>query len=149
MMKLNWVRVSEPKRVLARGLMLLSTLLFMGSAFASSDPEPVAAATLTDIATNITSIFPSFVELVVAICYVAGIGFAAAGVMKFKQHKDNPTQVPLGGPVAMIFIAAALIYIPTLIQATGQSVFGTGEEGVGSAAGKDPFDSSASGSTGS
>jgi len=99
-----------------------------------------AAASLTDIANNITAIFPSFINLVVAVCYVAGMGFAAAGVMKFKQHKDNPTQVPLSGPVVMIFIAAALIYLPTLLTATGTSVFGTSEKSaVGGVSGQDPF----------
>jgi len=136
--------LSGIKRVAITGLMLLSTLLFTGSVFAADPPaEPTGAENLVDIAENITNIFPSFVELVVAICYVAGIGFAAAGVMKFKQHKDNPTQVPLGGPVAMVFIAAALIYIPTLIQSTGMSVFGLGGEGVGGAAGTDPFEDDA------
>ena len=33
-------------------------------------------------------------------------------IFKFKQHKDNPTQVPVGTPVAMLAISAALVFLP-------------------------------------
>jgi len=156
MVTFQTMQSSNWRRIAISWMLVLATLLFTSGAFAtaasnsgssSASSGPVQAKSLTDIATNVTTIFPAFVNLVVAICYAAGIGFAAAGVMKFKQHKDNPTQVPLGGPVAMIFIAAALIYMPTLIQSTGQSVFGTTDaSSVGSAEGKDPFATTSSGS---
>jgi hypothetical protein len=42
---------------------------------------------------------PDFVELaqsITAISYRAGFAFVIAAIFKFKQHKDNPTQSPLG-----------------------------------------------------
>jgi intracellular multiplication protein IcmD len=125
-------KISSRKSVLCAVLAVTALVsLFSVGAFAETK-------TLGDMADNLTKVFPSFVKLVVAISYIAGIGFAAAGIMKFKQHKDNPTQVPLGGPIAMIFIAAALIYLPTIIQSTGATVFG-GDGKTGSAVGVDPF----------
>ena len=149
MVTFQTMQSSNWRRIAISWMLVLATLLFTSGAFAtaasnsgssSASSGPVQAKSLTDIATNVTTIFPAFVNLVVAICYAAGIGFAAAGVMKFKQHKDNPTQVPLSGPVVMIFIAAALIYLPTLLTATGTSVFGTSEKSaVGGVSGQDPF----------
>lgn len=102
----------------------LSLLLFTGQAFATEAPEGSIGA----LATNIIDSLASVQDMLIAVCYIAGVGFAGAGIFKFKQHKDNPTQVPLGGPIAMIFIAAALIYLPTVITATGTTIFGGGTE---------------------
>jgi intracellular multiplication protein IcmD len=38
--------------------------------------------------------------------------------MKFKQHKDNPTQTPIGTPIALVFIAAALLFLPSILGVT-------------------------------
>jgi hypothetical protein len=46
--------------------------------------------------------------------------------MKFKQHKDNPTQVPVGTPVSMIVMGASLMFAGNFITPLGQSIFGTG-----------------------
>jgi len=78
---------------------------------------------LGDIADNITGTFSKLVGLVIAVSYIAGIGFAVAGIMKFKQHQDNPTQVPLSGPITMVFIAAALVWLPSVLGTIGQTVF--------------------------
>jgi intracellular multiplication protein IcmD len=46
--------------------------------------------------------------------------------MKFKQHKDNPTQIPIGTPIALVFVAGALLFLPTVLSVTGATLFGTG-----------------------
>ena len=62
-------------------------------------------------------------QLLQGIALVAGIGFAIAAIFKFKQHKDNPTQIPVGTPIALVFIGAALIFLPALVKTTGASLF--------------------------
>jgi hypothetical protein len=37
---------------------------------------------------------------------------------------DNPTQIPIGTPIALIFIAAALIFLPTIFNVAGGTIFG-------------------------
>jgi hypothetical protein len=39
-------------------------------------------------------------------------------------HKDNPAQVPVSQPVAVLFVAPGLIFTPSLIQAAGPTTFG-------------------------
>ena len=50
------------------------------------------ARDLGQFATNLGTAFPIAVRLMVASCYLAGIGFALASAYKFKQYKDNPTK---------------------------------------------------------
>jgi len=100
------------------------------SAFA----EAGDAMTLADVAKNITDGMANLVRLITAISFVMGFGFAAAAILKFKAHKDNPAQIPVGTPIALLFIAAALIYLPSLYGAIGDTVFGTGKV-AGSASG--------------
>jgi intracellular multiplication protein IcmD len=62
--------------------------------------------------------------------YLAGLGFAIGAIMKFKQHKDNPTQIPIGTPIALIFIAAALLFLPSILGVAGSTMFGKGQATV-------------------
>ena len=67
--------------------------------------------TVGDMAESITSSYDSLAQLVTAASYVAGTAFAAASILKFKSHKDNPTQIPIGTPIAMEAVAAALLFL--------------------------------------
>lgn len=82
------------------------------------------AETLGTIATTVIKSFIGIARLITAGSYLAGAAFAMGAIMKFKQHKDNPTQNPVGTPIALVFIAAALMFLPTLYNAAGVTVFG-------------------------
>lgn len=84
------------------------------------------AQTLGDMASQITSSFESLAKLITAGSYLAGLAFAIGAIMKFKQHKDNPTQIPIGTPIALVFIAAALLFLPSILGVTGATMFGHG-----------------------
>ena len=77
-----------------------------------------------NVASNITSTFSNVSKLVTGGAYVAGLGFAVGAIMKFKMHKDNPQSTPIGTPVALVFIAAALVFLPTALETTGATMFG-------------------------
>jgi intracellular multiplication protein IcmD len=80
---------------------------------------------LGGIATQVTSNLASVAKLITAASYVAGMGFAVGSIVKFKAHKDNPTQVTIGMPIALLFIGAALIFVPSVFGSAGQTLFGT------------------------
>ncbi|MBN2690014.1 MAG: type IV secretion protein IcmD [Gammaproteobacteria bacterium] len=79
--------------------------------------------TIGDIAQNITSSFKEIGKLMFATAYLAGFGFVIAAIFKFKQHKDNPTQIPMGTPIAMLVIGVALIFLPSIIGPAGSTIF--------------------------
>ena len=87
-------------------------------------PTLVFSETLGDVAGNVTQSLGNVAKLIVAGSYVAGIGFALMGLLKFKAHKDQPQQVPLSQPIVLIAIAACLIYLPSVIKMAGTTLWG-------------------------
>ncbi len=83
------------------------------------------------VATTITSQFGPVAKAITAGAYVSGFGFSLAAIMKFKAHKDNPQQIPIGTPIALLFIAVALIFIPSLMKMGGRTIFGSGMKAGG------------------
>jgi intracellular multiplication protein IcmD len=89
--------------------------------------QNAAAGNLTvgGMASQITGSFTSLTKLITAGSYLAGLGFSIGAIMKFKQHKDNPTQITIGTPIALTFIAAALLFLPSILGVTGSTMFGS------------------------
>lgn len=88
--------------------------------------EASAAQSLGGVASSITGSFNSVTKLITAGSYLAGLGFSISAIMKFKQHKDNPTQITVGTPIALLFIAAALLFLPSVLNVAGETLFGGG-----------------------
>lgn len=105
---------------LSVGLMLIAD-----SAFAQS------TMTLGGMASQIVGSFENLTKLITAASYLAGLGFAIGAIMKFKQHKDNPSNIPIGTPIALLFIAAALLFLPTILGIAGSTMFGSEGETAG------------------
>ena len=84
-----------------------------------------ATYSLGTVASTVVGSFTNLTKLITACSYLAGIGFSIGSIMKFKQHKDNPTQIPVGTPIALLFIGGALLFLPTVLGVTGQTLFGT------------------------
>ena len=97
--------------------------LFVSSwAFAvTSDSKGVGG-----VAANVVSTFANLAKLITAGSFVAGMGFAIGAILKFKAHKDNPQQIPVGTPIALVFIAAALIFLPQIFTTAGHTLFQSG-----------------------
>jgi hypothetical protein len=47
---------------------------------------------------------------------------SAAQIVEFKAHKDNPTQTPISKPIALLFVGAALIFLPSVFSVDGQAL---------------------------
>ena len=81
---------------------------------------------LGDVGTEVTKSMSGVAKLITAASYVAGVGFAMMGMLKFKAHKDNPTQVSLSQPIVLLCIAAGLVFLPNIISTGGQTIWGDG-----------------------
>ena len=95
------------------GLMLLTSVCEAGPSLS-----------LGGMSSSITGSLTSVTKLITAGAYLAGLAFSIGAIMKFKQHKDNPQQTPIGNPIALVFIAAALLFLPTILGITGSTMFG-------------------------
>ena len=99
----------------------------VGSVVASSNAMATTALSLGGVASMITSSFSNVTLLITGGSYLAGIAFSIGAIMKFKHHKDNPTQIPIGTPISLLFIAAALLFLPSVLGTAGQTIFGGGK----------------------
>ncbi len=79
---------------------------------------------LKGIADTIAENMKALAGLVGQVAFLAGMLFFVSAIFKFKQHKDNPTQVPVGTPLSMLAISAALMFMGNFIQPLGQTLFG-------------------------
>lgn len=84
-----------------------------------------AASGVGAVAAQVTSNIANIAKLITAASYVAGMAFAVGAIVKFKAHKDNPTQITIGQPIALLFVGAALIFAPTVFKVSGGTLFGS------------------------
>jgi intracellular multiplication protein IcmD len=99
------------------------------SIFAAQDQN------LTTLSKAVTEQLGTVAILLSATAYVTGVGFALTGILQFKTHKENPQQVPLSKPVVSVIVAACLLFLPTLLNISGSSLFGSSAKNSATAAG--------------
>ena len=96
--------------------------------FAASGVE----AGIAGVAQTATSNLLSVAQLVTAGSYLGGMGIGVVAIVKFKAHKENSTQVPISQPIALLFISAALLFIPSVFSSAGHTLFVSGQQaGIG------------------
>ena len=101
---------------------IISFLLFTALVLLSQ--QSYASTTFGSMASSMTATCSNIGLMITGGSYIGGLAFSIGAIMKFKQHKDNPTQVPIGTPIALVFIAAALLFLPSILSVTGQTMFG-------------------------
>jgi uncharacterized membrane protein HdeD (DUF308 family) len=83
------------------------------------------SSTIGDLAFNLISQAPAWELLITAVTYLIGISFIISGVIKIKNHRDAPQQVPLLAPIIFLIVGAFLIYFPSTIQILAETIFGS------------------------
>jgi intracellular multiplication protein IcmD len=105
-----------------------------------------AHANIGNMAESINNTFTQIAALVGGGAYLVGLIFIVFGLFKFKQHRDNPQQIPIGTPFTMMGIGVLLVFLPTLITQTGSTIFSSGTtSGGASGSGFDDIGGSSSG----
>ncbi len=82
------------------------------------------ALSLGCIANRMTGGATTLVDLLLGLSFVSGWGFIIAAIFKFKQVRENPTQVPVSTPFAFLLTAMLLIFIPGLMSTGAITIFG-------------------------
>jgi hypothetical protein len=97
---------------------------FVVSILASTDAH-AAANNFSTIAQNITNSISSIPGLITALAYLLGILLCVLGIMKIKDHVENPGNTPLKDGAIRLLIGGALFALPMLTEAMFESI-GTG-----------------------
>ena len=105
---------------------ILKTTLLVGALIAT---QSLLATTtqpnLGDVAGNVTGSFKQIAGLIFGFAQIAGVGFGCAAIFKFKQHKDNPTQIPISTAFALLFVSVLLVFLPGIYKPAGLTIFGS------------------------
>jgi len=82
-----------------------------------------SGTTIGTVAQNVTTTLSNVAKLITALSYVLGTALAIIAIMKFKAHKEAPTQVPLSTAVFLLLVSILLIFSPTVFQIGGGTLF--------------------------
>ena len=69
------------------------------------------------IAANIIGGISSIPGFITALAYIMGVLFAVLGILKIKDHVENPSQTQLKDGAIRLAVGGALFAIPILLQA--------------------------------
>lgn len=85
---------------------------------------PPSISDLGDMSCLLISQMDDIAALFVALSFICGIATVINSLFKFKQQRENPTQIPIATPIVMFFTGIFLIYLPSIIDTGQYSVFG-------------------------
>lgn len=75
-----------------------------------------------DIARNITESIEELPGLLAGIAYMVGILMGVLGVMKIKDHVENPTQTPMKDGAIRLAAGGALFALPIVFEAMNETI---------------------------
>lgn len=83
-----------------------------------------------DIAGLVQDQFGSFADLIGVIAFVAGIVIVLMGLIKFRQHSQNPQDpsAKMSSAFTLLFIGGAMVALPTVAGVGIASLFGGNAE---------------------
>ncbi len=90
-----------------------------------------AGNNFSSIATNIAASIADLPGLLSALSYLFGILLGVLGVMKIKDHVENPTQTPLKDGAVRLLAGGALFALPIMFEAMTETL-NAGTVGAGS-----------------
>ncbi len=74
------------------------------------------------IAVNITNSISTLPALISALAYLFGVLLSVLGIMKIKDHVENPTQTPLKDGAIRLAAGGALFAIPIIMEAMYETI---------------------------
>ncbi len=107
------------------GILFLGVISTAAMAKGGGGGSDTTAMSLSAISDNISGSVDEIAVILNAICTIAGVGFVIAGIFKFQQHRNNPTQHTVWHAIAPILIGVALGILPHLLTTTNKAVFGS------------------------
>lgn len=103
----------------------LGAAMTLGLIAASDNAHAAAGNNFSNIAENISKSISDLPGLLAALAYLFGILLAVLGIMKIKDHVENPSNTPLKDGAIRLLAGGALFAIPIISEAMFSTV-GTG-----------------------
>lgn len=104
---------------------MISTMLLPMSTLLA-DQQNKKVNTIGEMLNNLVTHMGDVRNLMMIVTIIAGFSIVITSIFKFKQVKDNPTQIPIGTPFSLLAVGVMLIFLPQLIKPAAESLFGGG-----------------------
>jgi hypothetical protein len=102
----------------------------VAGAMLSSDPAFAAAAggnnNFSSIASNVTSSIASVPGLLTGLAYMFGILLGVLGILKIKDHVENPSQTPIKDGAIRLAAGGALFALPIVYESMTNTIGANG-----------------------
>ena len=99
-------------------------------AIVSTAQKAEAANNFGNIAQNINGSISLLPSLISSLAYLFGVLLAVLGVMKLKDHVENPSQTPLKDAAIRLLCGGALFSLPIILEAMTSTI----DDGTGAGA---------------
>lgn len=96
-----------------------------GAEDAAAQTPPASGQDFSDIAENITTSIASLPGLLTGVAYMLGILLGVLGILKIKDHVENPTQTPLQHGAIRLVAGGGLFALPIVFEAM-ETTLGSG-----------------------
>lgn len=113
--KFNPVKILKSQ--VARGLYTMSAAFTVGLV-ANIGSANAAGNDFGDIAENIIESLESLPGLISGLAYLGGLGFGVLGILKIKDHVDNPQQTQLKDGAVRLAAGGSLFALPIIYEAS-------------------------------
>ncbi len=112
------------KRALYRKLLLAQAAVTVGLMAGSEDAYAAPGNDFSDIAENMISSIEALPGLLTGLAYMMGLLLGVLGVLKVKDHVENPSQTALKDGAIRMASGGALFALPIVFEAM-QTTIGT------------------------
>lgn len=117
----------NPKRL---GVTVFSA--FLVGVISVPNEAQAAGNTFSDVARNMTDSISALPGLLTGLSYMIGLLLGVIGIMKIKDHVENPSQTPLKDGAIRLLAGGALFGLPIVYEAMHNTI-GTTSTLIGSA----------------
>jgi ABC-type spermidine/putrescine transport system permease subunit II len=99
----------------------LAAAVTVGLMVGASDVA-VANQNMKNVSDNLVASSQTLPNLISVVAYVAGLAMAVFGIMKIKEHVDNPAQVKLKDGLIRLGVGGALLALPFILNVATNSL---------------------------
>ena len=104
-------------------LLAWQAAFFAGVLIKANDAQ--AGANFSDIARNINDSIEELPGLISSVSYMIGLLLGVLGILKIKDHVENPTQTPLKEGAIRLAAGGALFGLPIVFEAMSETIGST------------------------
>lgn len=100
--------------------LITAICFFWASAtFAATQSAPIS---IGEAAQNLLLPVGAFASIIYSMCYVLGAAFIMGSMIRFKEHRQNPSQTPISRPIAIFIFGLVFIVIPIIAKLSSSSI---------------------------